>query len=143
MEGMSLFAWSDRYAIDHPQIDNQHKQLFKYADALHAAMMKGSARTVIGTVLGNLIEYTQTHFRDEEAVMRGARYAKFAMHKSEHDALTKKVLALKAEFDAGNITVSVEAMQFLRDWLEHHIMVLDADIARHVLKTGGLVGAVR
>lgn len=142
MKRMSLFTWNDLYAVHHPMIDTQHKKLFKYADDLHAAMLKGAARSIIASTLTNLIEYTQSHFSEEEKLMRSSGYPKFQQHKAIHEALTKKVKDLKAAYDSKQVTITVDTMQFLRSWLEDHIMVMDRDIAWYVNeKSAGLVGA--
>ena len=35
---------------------------------LHAAMMKGQAQSLTGPLLQKLVDYTRTHFEDEEAM---------------------------------------------------------------------------
>lgn len=109
---------------------------------MHAAMMRGAAPTIIGQTLGNLIDYTRTHFRDEEGLMRSMDYRKYTMHKAQHDALTKRVLELKAASIKRQLRSRSTRCSSLRTWLEHHIMVLDRDIAAHVLEKsgGGLIG---
>jgi hemerythrin len=132
---MSLFAWRDELSVHHPQIDSQHKSLLRLADDLHAAMMRGAGRTVIGETLGKLIDYTASHFRDEEGLMRSTGYPQLPAHKAEHDALTKQVLELKKGYAASQVTITVETMNFLRDWLNHHIMGSDFRLAQHIARS--------
>jgi hemerythrin len=46
-------------------------------------------------------------------------------HKAEHDKLTVKVLEYKKKFENNEILISVELLNFLRDWLTNHIMKTD------------------
>jgi hemerythrin len=126
---MSLFVWRNEYSVHHATIDQQHQQLFRLADELHGAMMRGAGRQVMGETLKRLIDYTVTHFRDEEQMMVRSRYPQYTQHKAEHDRLTQQVSALKQDFDRGQIAVTVETLQFLKGWLEHHIKGSDHRIA--------------
>lgn len=122
---MSLFVWSSDYSVKHAHIDNQHKELFRLADDLHAAMMRGAAKAVMSETLRKLIDYTRSHFREEEGMMLRAGYPQYSSHKAEHDSLTAQVLDLQRDYDAGRIAVTIDTMRFLRAWLEKHIMVTD------------------
>ncbi len=106
--------------------------------------MHGAGREVISKTLSQLVEYTCKHFRDEEMVMRVNAYPLYTEHKAEHDKLTAQVLELKRGLESGNITITMDTMHFLREWLEKHIMQLDRQIAAHVAARTGradLVGA--
>ncbi len=129
---MALFAWNDAYAVGVPEIDRQHEHLFACAGQLHSAMMAGQGREVLGPILAGLIAYTRAHFAAEERLMQQSRFASYAAHKAEHDALTRRVVRLQQEFDAGRVALSVEVMNFVKDWLARHIMGTDQQLARHL-----------
>src|SRR5512132_1295226 len=129
---MALFAWSDDYSVAVPEIDRQHRRLFEYAARLHAAMLAGKAKEVLAPILENLISYTRSHFATEEELMRRHRYPAYAAHKSEHDALTQKVLALQSEFEFGRAALTLELMDFLKQWLARHILGTDRLLGAHL-----------
>ena len=129
---MGLFDWSDMYSLEHPQIDREHQALFSLAGHLHEAMLQGSGNDVIGDLLSRLINYTQVHFSHEEALMRRHHYAGMDAHVSEHRKLTAQVLDLQQKYAAGRLAITMEIMQFLRTWLEHHILKSDLLVARHI-----------
>jgi hemerythrin len=129
---MALFAWNDAYAVGVPEIDRQHQQLFAYAGQLHSAMIAGNGREVLGPILAGLITYTRAHFATEERLMQQSRFAGYAEHKAEHDALTRRVLRLQQEFDAGRVALTVEVMNFVRDWLARHITGTDQQLGDHL-----------
>lgn len=132
MDGMSIFTWDQKYSVHNIEIDSQHRTLFSLADEFHRAMAHGEGRERIAQTLSRLIEYTQTHFASEEKLMLSSHYSEYRQHKQQHDDLTKQVLALKAQFDAGEATVTMDTMHFLLDWLDKHIRLSDAKIAKHV-----------
>lgn len=57
--------------------------------------------------------------------MKKHSFPGFAQHKGAHDKLTKQVLDFQQEYRAGRSSLSIELMQFLRDWLQGHIVGTD------------------
>jgi hemerythrin len=116
-----MFEWKDEYSVHIHSIDAQHQNLFRMAGELHSAMLAGQAKSVMGKVLDRLVQYTAMHFAHEERLMRQRNYPGFELHKVEHDVLTRKVLQFQADFRSGTTIITVQLLQFLRDWLENHI----------------------
>jgi methyl-accepting chemotaxis protein len=131
--GSGMFEWSKRFEIGVPSIDAQHKRLFELANNLHIAMTVGKGRDVLKQSLEDLVNYTVTHFQAEEQLMRRSGYPGLAGHAAMHDALTGKVRDFAAQFGAGGVSVSLELMQFLRDWLYQHILKSDKQYVPYVI----------
>jgi len=129
MFGMSLFQWKNDYLVGQPEIDSQHKRLFELADQLHAAMTTGKGKDALGKTLADLIDYTKRHFAAEEALMQRSNYPEYRHHKELHDKLTAQVVQFQTEFVAGQTPVTIQLLQFLKDWLQHHIGETDRKIA--------------
>ncbi len=129
---MSMFQWRQEYSVGYPQIDEQHKRLFEIADELHVAMAAGKGKEVLGKILGNLIAYTKAHFATEERLMQAHRYPDYAVHKAAHDTLTAQVIKFQKDFERGRAAMSVDLLQFLKDWLTHHIGETDRKIASYL-----------
>jgi hemerythrin-like metal-binding protein len=129
-----LFTWGDKYSVGLADIDAQHKNLVAMLNALHKAMHSGDGATVLGKLLESLIQYTDEHFSYEEGVMRRAGYKGMAAHIQEHRKLTAQVHDLRDKFRAGRITVSMQLLTFLKDWLQHHILGSDVTFAQTVLR---------
>lgn len=133
---MSFIEFNDRFMLGHPDIDRQHAELFKAVNSLHDAMLEGKARQHLGGVLTFLREYTVQHFQMEEGLMRASTYPGYSDHKRLHDDLTKQVLGLEAKHQAGSMTLSLSVMNFLKDWLAHHISVEDRKLADYLKLPG-------
>ncbi|MGO9086188.1 MAG: bacteriohemerythrin [Candidatus Sulfotelmatobacter sp.] len=121
----TAFQWKQSYSVKVMALDNQHKKLFDLINELHHAMSSGHGKDVAGDVLRRLTEYTVSHFRAEEALMEKYNFPGLASHRSEHKALTDKVLAFKKDFDAGTGVVTPQLMTFLQRWITDHIQGVD------------------
>src|SRR5271170_4092821 len=119
---MSFFEWKDSMSVAHPVIDRDHHKLIEYLNQMHEAMMAGHGKDVVGTILNRLVLYTHEHFGREELIWKSGHYVGLERHKKEHSDLLKTVSDFKAKYDAGSLALSVDVMNFLRDWLKNHIL---------------------
>ncbi|MGQ9651722.1 MAG: bacteriohemerythrin [Phycisphaerae bacterium] len=133
---MPLIEWTNGLSVKIPEIDEQHKKLVSIINQLHDAMIKRAGEQVLGDLLNELINYTVTHFQTEEKYMRGTSFPGYAPHKKQHDALTMQATELKAKFESGQPCVTLEVMEFLKEWLTKHIQGTDKQYTDHFLKAG-------
>jgi len=120
-----MFEWKPDYSVKIDSIDAQHKMRFSLARELSAAMAKGQGKAMVAGVLDRLVNYTMTHFANEEALMERYRYPRLAAHKAEHEALTKRVHQLREDMRTARALLTVDVMNFLQDWLAKHIQHSD------------------
>lgn len=117
--------WSEELSVNVKNFDNHHKKLIDLINELHDAMLTGKTRNVLGKTLEALKDYTKYHFGEEEELMKAHSYQDYVLHKSEHDNFVIKVSESIEKYEAGRMTVSIELMNFLIDWLDDHIMGTD------------------
>jgi hemerythrin len=122
---MALIPWSPALSVGVRLFDDQHQLLVGMVNDMHAAMAGGKGNLVVGPILDGLIEYTQTHFADEERLLAQHAYPGLAVQRAEHRKLVEQVLALQQKFKSGKSMLSVEVMNFLKSWLLNHIQVED------------------
>ena len=122
---MALFEWNNDLCIGIKKIDDQHKYLFSLINRLHEAMRSGQGNTILEEILGELVKYTETHFKDEEELMQKYGYPELAAHQEKHQAFVKQIQEHQAKFKVSKLGVSVEVMVFLKDWLVKHISGTD------------------
>ncbi len=120
-----LFPWSDTYSVNIGIIDTQHKNLVNIINELHQAMITGKAKQDLGLILSKLVKYTQVHFKTEENFMESRHYPDYAAHKSKHQGLTETVLDFQSKFQKDELGLTIEIMDFLKDWLGKHILGTD------------------
>jgi len=92
---------------------------------LDDAMRQGKGKEVLGKIISGLFTYAGTHFKTEENYFDRYNYPEANPHRKEHEDFTRKVAEFKHKFDTTKITLSIEVMNFLSDWLQNHIKVVD------------------
>jgi hemerythrin-like metal-binding protein len=122
---MSLFKWSNAHSVYLPEIDAEHRALYRLGDELHKALLAGAVPAQMQPILANLLESAEQHFRHEERLMRAIHYNGFAWHKHQHDAARKRTKALAKSIEGGDSAAAGELLQFLSDWLRDHMAVAD------------------
>lgn len=122
---MALMNWNDSLSVGVKTLDEQHKGLVQTLNELHAAMMRGDAKGATGPLLDKLVRYTREHFAAEEALMSRAQYPSTSQHRTRHRDLTRQVEDYVQRYRSGEITLNVQLLNFLRDWLINHIQKED------------------
>lgn len=122
---MSLFPWSEKYSVSVSEMDNQHKILIGYLNELFDAMSQGKSQQIIGTILSKLVNYTKTHFAEEERQLQRINYPDIGRQKREHELFIAKLHEFVNEYNSGKVTLSLEVSNFLKNWLANHISIED------------------
>lgn len=131
-----IIEWTDELNVGIQEIDEQHKVLVNLINELYGAMIKGGTKETNGEILNRLVDYTKTHFIVEESLMRILGYEDYDAHKKRHDDFVGQLGELKRTYDQGQAHISMELMNFLKDWLSGHIMKTDKEYAPYFLKKG-------
>lgn len=122
---MSLIKWSDELSVGNAGMDSEHVKLINILNSLYDAMKEGKSKDVLNQVFLDLIEYTKVHFSDEEKLMSKHNYPEMFTHASMHRDLEAQVAALYGRYKSGQSFISMDIMDFLKDWLSNHIMQTD------------------
>lgn len=122
---MAFVNWTDELSVHVSVIDEQHKKLVGILNDIYDAMQLGQGAAIVSKILDNLVEYTIVHFSAEEKYMKEFNFKEYAAHKLEHENLVDQVKKFQADLAAGKVFISIEIMNFLRDWLSNHILVTD------------------
>ncbi|ABF42651.1 Hemerythrin-like, metal-binding protein [Candidatus Koribacter versatilis Ellin345] len=121
---MPFLTWETRFSVG-AAMDAEHKTWFGILNRLHDAMAQGKGKDVQQKILIEMVAYTHTHFAHEESFLQSRNYPDLPAHRSLHVTFTKKVRDLESKVKAGLPVLSVELMDFLRDWLQNHILTHD------------------
>ena len=92
---MSYFPWRNKYSVGNQQMDNEHKLLVDLIDQLHDAFVSGRSADTALSVADTLVEYTKTHFVNEERLMEEAGYKSLESHRKNHQKLTQQAIEIK------------------------------------------------
>jgi hemerythrin len=134
----TTYQWTSAYAVGVRQIDEEHKRLFALAESLHQAMLEGQGKAILQGILASLVAYTCHHFAHEEQLMQRIGYPDYPRHLKQHEDLRSRVLAMQERAASGELTMTIEVMQVLMEWLKNHITASDYQIAGYMKKSGRL-----
>jgi len=130
---MPLMTWNDRLSVGVKVLDDDHKKLVGMINQLFDAIQSGHGKDSLAKILDGLVDYTKVHFAREEQLFVQTGYAASADHKKEHDDLTRQVLDVQRKYKAGASGIlSLEVMNFLKNWQINHIQGSDQKYSPHL-----------
>ena len=127
-----LFKWSKMHAVFIPEIDAEHKDIFRLADELHQAVVGGAPADRAQAILRELMARGEDHFAHEERLMRSTQYLASAWHKRQHDTVRKRVNEFAPRIEGGERRAALLLLEFFSGWLRDHIRLADCMMAAHV-----------
>lgn len=134
--------WNASLRTGVDEIDEQHKELFRQANNLNAAMSQGKGRDEVGRLLDFLGKYVIDHFAQEEALMARWRCSMAEANKQAHRQFVARFNELRKQSGEGaNASVVIDIYNELTQWLVQHIRGIDAKLATYVDAQKALVGA--
>jgi hemerythrin len=129
---MELITWKDSFSVGIERIDSQHKSLVEMINDLFRAMSNREDKEFIQPLISNLISYAASHFKDEEQLMQQAGFPDLNNHKREHEDFTLKIKQFQLRHSKGEAALSLEIINFLKEWLLDHIITKDRKYARYM-----------
>lgn len=117
--------WNESYNIGIDVIDNQHRQILDYINALESIRHTGD-RGKIKEVLEDLIDYTQSHFSFEENLLEQVNYQYLPSHRGIHALFVKRLTDYRQKFEEGH-SIENDLYRLLSKWLINHIQHDDQD----------------
>ena len=133
---MPLIEWSDKLSTRIPSIDRQHRVILGYINELHDGLEKDEHRGILDHVLRGLVGYTRTHFAYEEMLFKRFGYEQHEEHMAVHRRMVGKITDFKERFSRGEADIGPELLEFLKDWLYHHILEDDMAYSEFMLAQG-------
>lgn len=128
-------VWDSKLDTGIEVIDAQHQRIVDYINDLEIAKMKEDKRLVTD-VIEQLIDYTQSHFGFEEAMLEEAGYKFLRPHKKVHELFIKRVTEFTMRAAKGE-EIADELHSMLTKWLLNHIANEDRDYAQAVMQMTG------
>ncbi len=131
-----MFEMKPEYYIGIDMIDQEHAQLFAYADEAYELLhdeFTPDKYDKINLILEKLRDYTKKHFADEEAYMESIHYKKIFTQKVQHQQFIEKldefIKKHNEETDDQDEQIT-GILTFLTDWLINHILYVDGQIPK-------------
>ncbi len=122
---MPLLEWNNSHSVNIKEIDAQHQKLVGLMNSLFEAMRSGNSKETLGVILNEMVNYAVYHFKTEEELMSKYKFPLIEEHVKEHSDFKAKAADLVARYENSTAVISIEVMNFLRDWVNNHIMDTD------------------
>ena len=129
---MRLFKWNKMHAVFIPEIDAEHKNIYRLAEELSQAVAGGVPADQARAILRELIASGEDHFAHEERLMRATNYPASAWHKGQHDTVRKRMKEFAPRIEGGDGEAAPLLLEFLSGWLRDHVRLADCMMAAHV-----------
>ncbi len=126
-----FFAWKEEYATGIEVIDSQHKKLVNLIDKLYVTFMEQTERENLDSILQEVLDYAHYHFDTEASLMRKHNFPGIKEHIAQHDAFESKAIEVRHKHRHGG-TVTSTLMNFLRNWLNDHILKADREYIPYI-----------
>jgi len=124
---MKFFYWNNKYETGEKTIDEQHRTLVDIINKLSMAISNQSESQAVEKTLTFLLEYTNKHFRDEEAIMMASNLPQEQknLHCQEHKAMIAEVNSRIQQSSFSSVGFDEKLLYFLTTWLIKHILGSD------------------
>lgn len=129
-----MFEMKPEYYIGIKMIDEQHNQLFTYADEAYELLndeFTSDKYDKIDILLEKLYDYMVKHLADEEAYMESIHYNKLFTQKVQHQAFIEKLDEFMESHNKEEENQDEQIMKiltYLTEWLVNHILYVDGQI---------------
>lgn len=120
-----LLVWNPELSTGYDLFDDEHKQIFDIINELNVAIRKMYVKDKIIEIVDRMVEYTETHFRDEEVEFEKHNYSDKASHMLAHKKFVQKSKEFQREVHNNPNLVAIQTLNFLRTWWRQHIIYLD------------------
>ena len=115
-----LLEWTDGFLVGDEDMDREHRNLHKLTYTFLTAFKEGKAQNILDVVLGELIEFTRKHFKNEEKLLRKFDRTQFIAQKDINDQLVRELMMLRDTYVDGKLGVD-DITPFFNDWILRHL----------------------
>ena len=123
---MSFFEWTPDMSVGMARLDDDHKVLISIINRLAENIGRADRKSVLDQAFRALIRYTELHFGREENVLSAVNYPALTAHHREHQDFIDEILELQKGLDkVGGSDTQQHLLEYLKNWLTHHILVED------------------
>lgn len=133
MDHAERITWLPSYSVGNETLDRQHQQLLKLCNEAIDCMESDSleSRGAFHLILNDLVHYTETHFKTEEAILRQHDYPLLEAHRAEHLAYQVQLTDFLLEATLGKIDKPA-LYHYLSAWWRNHILSSDMQYSSQI-----------
>ncbi len=129
-------VWKDEYSVGIKAMDNDHKKLLNLINQLQTAVDYYTGKEFEQKALDELVDYTKTHFKREENLLKENDYADIEAHKKQHENFINKINESVEQYKNSADATIIDTLEFLKVWLIKHINGTDKEYGKELNKKG-------
>jgi hemerythrin-like metal-binding protein len=129
---MDKIEWKPEFSVGVAEIDEQHQKLYAIINHLHNAQREPQDYKAILSILSQLVDYSDYHFRTEDNYMIDNSYPLFISHRKEHLTYIKRTGEFIISLEQDKAALSEDILKFLCQWWQNHIINSDLKFARYI-----------
>ncbi|MGC2166790.1 MAG: GGDEF domain-containing protein [Gallionella sp.] len=133
---MDAFNWDRNFETGLADVDLQHRQLVNLINRFGELLSLNAApaEAEMEMVFGELLAYTQYHFREEESLFQSEGLdARFVdMHIQLHRDFLHEAEKMHQDVSPDNRSAAQSMLSYLVHWLAFHILGVDQSMARQI-----------
>ena len=133
---MAYINWDKKYEVGVSVMDQQHMKLFDMINEFYNSLKLKSGNDAFLELIDKMSEYAIYHFSTEQELFYNCKYPEYEEHKNQHDEFIEKIVDVKQLIESGNLVVSIEITDFLKNWITNHIAVCDKKSAEFLVQQG-------
>jgi hemerythrin len=132
---MTLIAWTDELATQHPQMDATHREFIEHLDHLHAAREAPADEML--AIYDAVLAHTVEHFAQEDRWMQATGFAPDNCHSLQHSQVLAVLRDVRRQVvEDGRRELVAQLLPELVQWFEGHAQMADAGLAYHIGHVG-------
>ena len=124
---MRMIEWKDSYSVGIKAFDEEHKRLFEILNQITALFEVEDPKKLIAESLKDLESYTKIHFKSEEDLFNKYAYYNTDEQIKEHRFFMAKIDEFRKKYNASDMNVKLDMLEFLADWIMAHTQGIDKD----------------
>ncbi len=132
---LNLFRWEETYSTGDSKMDEQHKRLIEQASEISDKIITSRLEfnsEKISKLLSFIIDYTKTHFVDEEELMKKICFPEYEEHCKKHIELIEAVNKFAERLDKNDMYMEIDFLTFLKTWVIDHIINDDRKYSKYI-----------
>ncbi|MEI0478306.1 bacteriohemerythrin [Brachyspira pulli] len=122
--------WDKKFQTGYKRIDDQHKELVNIINDLYNVgivndLSNEEVKVNFHSIIKRTIDYATYHFSYEEKIMGAVDYSLAKDHIAKHRSFSLKIVDDVSRYENGDDLAIEDFLDFLKNWLLHHIIVED------------------
>ena len=124
-----LVAWDESFALGHPLIDAEHREILRLLNLLFRGWRDGDSRIDLSALHDELLANFDLHFANEEELLVRYHCPRQVAHFAQHRRLAAELRDIgQCLFSGESPEIEARLAGFIRDMLIEHVLGFDCDL---------------